>query len=102
MIEYTVKVYANGSKCWYVAGKLHREDGPAIEYASGTKKWYVDGERHREDGPAVEYADGDKYWYIEGKKFTEAEFDKRRNPVSESCEGKMVEIDGKQYRLAAI
>jgi len=79
MIEYTIKVYANGDKHWYVAGK-----------------------RHREDGPAIEDADGYKYWYVDGKKFTEAEFDKRRNPVSESCEGRVVEIDGKQYRLAAI
>ena len=33
MIEYTVKVYPNGDKSWYLNGKLHREDGPAIEYA---------------------------------------------------------------------
>ena len=31
MIEYTVKVYDNGDKEWYLNGKLHREDGPAIE-----------------------------------------------------------------------
>jgi hypothetical protein len=35
MIKYTVKVYANGHKHWYLNGKLHREDGPAIECA----KW---------------------------------------------------------------
>ena len=29
MIEYTVKVYANGDKSWYLNGKRHREDGPA-------------------------------------------------------------------------
>ena len=33
MIEYTVKVWANGDKSWYLNGKLHREDGPAIEWA---------------------------------------------------------------------
>ena len=31
MIEYTVKVRADGTKEWYLNDKLHREDGPAIE-----------------------------------------------------------------------
>ena len=39
MIEYTVKVYDNGDKFWYLNGKLHREDGPAIECTSGDKSW---------------------------------------------------------------
>ena len=30
---------------WLLNGKLHREDGPAIEYANGTKEWYVDGKK---------------------------------------------------------
>ena len=47
-------------------GKLHREDGPAIEYASGTKCWYLNGLNHRENGPAVEYPNGTKYWLING------------------------------------
>ena len=66
MIEYTVKVYDYG-KHWYLNGKLHREDGPAIEYANGTKDWYLNGELHREDGPACEYSNGDKIWYLNGK-----------------------------------
>jgi hypothetical protein len=41
MIEYTVKVYEDGSKFWYLNGKLHREDGPAVEYANGDKSWYL-------------------------------------------------------------
>ena len=56
MIEYTVKVWANGTKFWYLNGKPHREDGPAVEYANGDKFWYLNGKRHREDGPAVECA----------------------------------------------
>ena len=39
-IEYTIKVYTNGNKYWYLNGRLHREGGPAIEYANGTKKWF--------------------------------------------------------------
>ena len=57
--------YPNGTKCWHKEGKLHREDGPAIEFASGTKYWYKEGKYHRLDGPAVEYSDGTKEWWIE-------------------------------------
>ena len=64
MIEYTVRVYNNGDKQWYLNGKLHREDGPAIERANGDKSWYLNGKCHREDGPAVEYDNGSKHWYL--------------------------------------
>ena len=59
---------ANGTKCWYLDGKRHRVDGPAIEWANGTKRWYLDGKRHRIDGPAEEYANGTKRWYLDGNK----------------------------------
>jgi len=66
MIEYTV-VVENGDKYWYLNGKRHREDGPAVEYANGNKYWYRNGKLHREDGPAAECANGNKEWYIDGK-----------------------------------
>ena len=50
MIEYTVKVYKNGSKEWYLNGKRHREDGPALELADGRKEWWLNGMCHRENG----------------------------------------------------
>jgi len=59
--------WANGTKSWFINGKLHREDGPATEYADGQKRWYLHNKRHREDGPAIEYADGTKSWFINGK-----------------------------------
>ena len=59
--------WASGGKEWYRNGKLHREDGPACEYANGSKYWYRDGKYHREDGPAIEYASGGKEWYRDGK-----------------------------------
>jgi len=31
-------------------GKLHREDGPAVELDNGDKSWWVNGKLHREDG----------------------------------------------------
>jgi hypothetical protein len=100
MIEYKVKVDANGNKAWYLNGErhredgpaierangykywylndqLHREDGPAIEWDRGTKEWWLDGERHREDGPAIEWANGDKSWYLNGEELTEEEFNNR-------------------------
>ena len=123
MIEYTVKVYADGTKRWYLNGKRHREDGPAIEYADGTKFWYLNGKRHREDGPAVEYADGTKcwylndelhredgpaeewpngykFWYLDGKEVTEEEH--KRLTSKATCEGKVVEIDGIKYELKEV
>jgi hypothetical protein len=98
-IEYKVKVYANGSKVWYLNGERHREDGPAIEYTDGTKHWYLNGKFHREDGPAVEWADGDKWWYLNGKELTEAEFNKK---MKKPCENKVVEIDGVKYKLTVL
>ena len=49
MIEYTVKVWDNGDKYWYLHGKLHREDGPAYEGASGFKYWYLNDEEVTEE-----------------------------------------------------
>lgn len=52
------------SKEWYKNGKLHREDGPAIEYSNGKKEWWIEDARHRVDGPACEYSSGYKEWWI--------------------------------------
>ena len=76
MKEYTVKVYDNGSKNWYINGKLHREDGPAIEAPDGYKAWYINDNLHREDGPAIEWGNGDKEWFIHGVELTKREFNK--------------------------
>lgn len=55
------------AKKWYRNGKLHREDGPAVERADGTKEWYFNGRRHREDGPAFVNTSGYAAWYFHGK-----------------------------------
>jgi len=143
MIEYTVKVWEFvGIREWYLNGKLHREDGPAVEYSDGTKEWYVNGKRHRENGPAIEWADGDKYWYLNGKRHREdgpaieksSDGTKRwylngvelttfqsllrtwyfgiiklipekflkKTKKTPSCAGKIVEIEGVQYKLMEI
>jgi len=69
--------WADGNKRWYLNGKYHREDGPAVECTNGTKHWYLNGKLHREDGPAVEWADGYKSWYLNGREVTEEEHKKR-------------------------
>jgi hypothetical protein len=104
MIEYTVRVWPSGSKRWYLNGKLHREDGPAIEYASGSKYWYLNGKLHREDGPALEWAEGSKFWYLNGKEVTEEEHKRMTSPVVEMTvvEMTMEEINkalGKQVKV---
>jgi hypothetical protein len=121
MIEYTVKVYPEGYKAWYLNGKRHREDGPAIELANGNKSWYLNGKQHREDGPAteysngdkcwfvndklhredgpaIEYSNGDKCWFLNDKQLTEAEHKAATSPKV-TCNGKEVVIDGITYIL---
>jgi hypothetical protein len=93
--------WADGTKYWYRNNQCHREDSPAIELPSGNKEWYRNGQLHREDGPAIEWSDGTKFWYLDGKKLTEKEFLKRTQDQP-SCDGKVVEIDGKKYKLTEV
>jgi hypothetical protein len=51
---------------WYLDGKLHNEDGPAVRKPNGDLEWWIHGELHREEGPALEYRNGDKEWYLNG------------------------------------
>jgi hypothetical protein len=59
-----VVVDPDGSEQWWVDGKLHRLDGPALNYANGTQEWWVDGKLHRLDGPAFIWADGRQVWVV--------------------------------------
>jgi hypothetical protein len=78
MIEYTVKVYPNG-----------------------TKYWYLNGKRHREDGPAVEWADGTKCWYLNGEELTEAAYNSRMNPVKELTVAEISKLLGYEVKIVA-
>ena len=98
MKTYIIKVDDYGKR-WYLDGKCHREDGPAVEYTDGTKLWYLDGKLNRTDGPAVEYDDGTKEWYLNDVQYTEAEWRKQTQKVKSPCLGKVVEIDGVKYKL---
>ena len=77
MIEYTVKVINNRQE-WFLNGKLHREDGPAI-IEGNRQAWYLNGKLHREDGPAY-INDEYQSWHLHGKKVTEE--DVRRNNLN--------------------
>jgi len=96
-ITYEVAVLDSGTKEWRLNGKRHREDGPAVEWWDGRNDWWLNGKRHREDGPAIERASY-KEWWLNDKQLTEEEFNTR----NETCEGKVVEIDGKRYELKEI
>ena len=70
MIKYEVEVDSNGTKYWYLNGKLHREDGPAVEWSDGSKYWCLNGKKiteaehklktmtkHQQQTDIVEYTD---------------------------------------------
>ena len=65
---------------------------------NGDKHWYLNGKLHREDGPAVERADDSKSWYLNDEELSEAKFNARTKPAP-SCEGKVIEVDGVKYKL---
>ena len=115
MKTYIVKVDNNGDKYWYLNGKRHREDGPAIEYTNGDKEWWINDKRHREDGPAIE-SNGSKFWYLNDK------LHRKDGPAIEYTDGhkewwinnklvteqdvldssQTIEIEGVKYSLAQI
>ena len=55
-----------GNISYWLDGKLHREDGPAVERKNGDKIWWWHGKLHRDNGPAIEKEDGSQEWWIHG------------------------------------
>jgi hypothetical protein len=98
-IKYEVEVYEDGDKHWYLNGKRHREDGPAVERSDGHKSWYLNGKRHREDGPAIEWSDGDKFWCLNDEYLTEEEFNERMTPEVEMTMAQISEALGKNVKV---
>lgn len=60
--------WSDGAEEWWLNGQLHRIDEPAVIENNGTKKWYKSGKLNRENGPAIEYNNGDKEWWVDGKR----------------------------------
>ena len=50
-----IKQYSRNAKIWYLFGKKHKLDGPAVIHVNGDTEYWQYGKRHREDGPAVKY-----------------------------------------------
>ena len=46
-------------------------------YSDRTEWCNENGRLHREDGPAIEYTDGSKQWYLNEEELTEREFNKQ-------------------------
>ena len=67
--------HTDGSKSWYVDGRLHRTDGPAVILSNGYRAFWLHGVRHRINGPAIEYVSGSREWYIDGEQYSEQEFE---------------------------
>jgi hypothetical protein len=63
-----------GSKYWYLNGKRHRTDGPAVEFSEGDNLWFLNDKLHRTDGPAIEHNNGNKWWYLNGTHYSEEDF----------------------------
>ena len=66
--------YSDGSKAWYLNGKRHRVDGPAVKYPNGPELWWFNDFLHRENGPAIERPDGTKEWYLNGKRYNKISY----------------------------
>ena len=98
-ITYKVRVHDDGDKEWLLNGKLHREDGPAIEYSNGTKKWFLNDERHREDGPAIDCYDGTKHWYLNNVEYSEEEFNKKMSPAIEMTVAEVGKALGREVKI---
>ncbi|MDP2696082.1 MAG: hypothetical protein Q8O87_02405, partial [bacterium] len=66
--------YINGKGLTEEEFNLQMKPKPIrTEYADRVE-WRLDGKLHREDGPALEFANGTKSWYINGKSLTKKEF----------------------------
>jgi len=113
-IEIRTERYSNGQPYYRefrVEDKLHRDpkDGPAYEsfYKSGqlcSREFRVEYTLHRDpkDGPAHEsfYESGQLYcreFWVEGKLLTDAEV--ATATTHPSCDGAVVEFQGRKYRL---
>jgi hypothetical protein len=72
-IEYTFSKYENGTKEWRDNyGILHNYHGPAIIYSNGDVEYWVRGKRHRINGPAVII--GKKQYFFEFGEFKKCIF----------------------------
>ena len=75
------QIFSDGTKEWWIDGKMHREGYPAHVRGDGSWIWYHLGKIHRDDGPAICFKDYDGSrnqpgvdiyeWWCHGKKHRE-------------------------------
>jgi hypothetical protein len=68
-------------------------------YEDGDKHWYLNGKRHREDGPAVEDSNGSKFWFLNDEPLTEEEFNERMTPTVEMTIDEMEKVLGRKVSM---
>jgi hypothetical protein len=68
-------------------------------HTHGTKAWFLNGKRHREDGPAIEGVGGYKYWYLNDTQYTEAEWKAKLNPVKELSVKEISDLLGYEVKV---
>lgn len=70
----------DGEEVWRnFLGKLHREDGPAVIDANGTKAFYIDGRLHNDFGPALQNVEEGLFqFFLNGKWLSFEDFIKTR------------------------
>jgi YD repeat-containing protein len=87
--------YPSGLEIW----REYDEHGNLIhtKYSNGVEVWY-EYDKHA-NCIHSKYSDGYEYWYnADGEYITKEEFDRIHAP----CAGKVIEVEGKKYRLTAV
>ena len=90
-------------ECHDINDELDKGSTGCFEDRFGDIYYLINGKYHREDGPAYigYHEDGSikcESYYIEDKRLSKEDFLKR----TQSCSGKIVEIDGKKYKLTEL
>lgn len=61
------KIVNGKDNIWYrLNGQPHCADAPAVSLISGYEAWYINGKLHREDGPAIIWPDGRRECWLDG------------------------------------
>tara|TARA_B110000238_G_C15948575_1_gene362191 strand:+ start:115 stop:402 length:288 start_codon:yes stop_codon:yes gene_type:complete len=69
-MQPTMIEFSNGDKIWFLNGKIHRTDGPAVVRTDGINIWYLNGDLHRTDGPSVDRPDAVTRFHLYGCAYT--------------------------------
>jgi hypothetical protein len=69
-------IHSSGTKIWFIHGKIHREDGPAL-MTSRSEIWYYQGMIHRLNGPAEDSKEiNELCYYIWDKQYSKKHYNK--------------------------